>query len=312
MARLVNGTVASNTYDVVIVSEVAVPSVASLYASRIEGVPKILDALEMAFYQDAYYGQKHPVKRLRNGLTWFKYREFTRDMLQQSDACTVPSREEKYNLEKLTSVNYPVEVIPHCLDLDYYRASYGSVKPQSLAFTGSFSHYANLDAVSYFLKDIYPTIQKQNPKVNMKIIGDTNKVDINLLPIITSITFKGLLKDVRPEVACSWLSVVPLRVGAGRILKIIESMALGTPVVSTSKGAEGLDVTHGENILIADNPKEFAQATLSVLELPTLRKKLSMAGLRLVTERYSSEFMGMKFEELLKKVVPVEKVDAIS
>jgi len=308
MARLVDETAASDSYDLVIVSEVGAPSVTSLYASRISGVPKILDALEVAYYQDAYYGQKHPIKRLRNGLTWFKYRRFTRNMLQRSDACTVPSREEKYNLEKLKSVNYPVEVIPHCLDIDYYRDSYGPVKPQSLAFTGSFSHYANLDAVRYFLEDIYPTVQDQNPRVNMKIIGGTNQVDIDQLRIDKSITFTGLVRDVRPEVACSWLSVVPLRVGAGTRLKIIESMALGTPVISTSKGAEGLDVTHGENILIADDPKEFAQAVLSILESTTLREKLSVAGFRLVSEKYSSEFMGRKFEELIKKIISLDKM----
>ena len=104
--------------------------------------------------------------------------------------------------------------------------------------------------------------------------------------------------------ARSWLSVVPLRIGAGTRIKIIESLALGTPVVSTSKGAEGLEVDHGENILIADEPDEFARAVLNVLQNPGLRAKLSSEGRRLVFEKYSSEVMGRKFNSLLDKIVP--------
>jgi glycosyltransferase involved in cell wall biosynthesis len=312
MADLVNETIASDNYDLVIASEVGAPSTVSLYASRIVDVPTILDALEIALYIDAYQMQTQIIQRIRNGLTWFKYRRYTREVLQQSNACTVPSEQEKQNLEKLVPESYPIEVIPHSLDMDYYHDSYGPPEPQSLVFTGSFSYYANLDAVRYFLEEIYPDVKNKNPKVNLKIIGSTNGIDINQLPIDKSITFTGLLNDVRPEVACSWLSIVPLRVGAGTRLKIIESMALGTPVISTSKGAEGLDVKHGENIIIADDPIEFVQAVLSVLESPSLRKKLSEGGLRLVSEKYSSEFMGRKFEDLLKRIVPRQMLDVAS
>jgi len=309
MADLVKDTVTSGTYDLIVASEVGAPSIASLYASRVAGIPIILDALEIAYYKDAYKRQTQLIHWLRHGLTWYKYRKFTREVLQQSNACTVPSEQEKQNLEELIPDNYPIEVIPHCLDIDYYQYdSYGPSEPQSLVFTGSFSHYANLDAVRYFLQEIYPDLKIKNPNVNLKIIGSTNDIDINQLPIDESVTFTGLLNDVRSEVACSWLSIVPLRIGAGTRLKIIESMALGTPVISTSKGAEGLDVKHGENILIADDPGEFVKAILSVLESSSLRLKLSEAGLRLVYEKYSSEFMGRKFEDLIKRIVHIPMV----
>ena len=312
MSRLVDETIASEHYDLVIASEVGAPSVASLYATRIAGIPKILDALEVSIYKDAYDSQIQPMKRLRSGLTWLKYQRFTREVLQDSNACTVPSEQEKRNLASLMAANYPIEVIPHCVDMDYYGGSYGSIQPQSLAFTGSFSHFANLDAVRYFLEEIYPKVRTLNPKASMKIIGRTNQVDTNELTVDQSITFTGLLKDVRPEVARSWLSVVPLRIGAGTRLKIIESMALGTPVVSTSKGAEGLELNHGENILIADDPAEFAQAVLRILESPSLREKLSIAGLQLVAEKYSSEVMGRKFDALLSKLFHVNGKKALS
>ena len=96
---------------------------------------------------------------------------------------------------------------------------------------------------------------------------------------------------------------MPLRYGAGTRLKIIESMALGTPVVSTSKGAEGLEVTHEENILIADEPEEFARNIIEVLNNPKLHDELSRSGRELVWARYSADAMGKKFNSLLSRIV---------
>jgi len=309
MEILIDKTVNSNTYDLVLTSEVGAPSISSLYATRIIGLPKILDALEIGLYSDFYINQPHFIKRIRGGLTWLKYRKFTQEILKKSNACTVPSNHEKENLEKIAPSNFPIEIIPHCLDIDYYEGSFGTVRPQSLVFTGSFSYHANYDAVRFFLENIYPYICEQVPAVKMKVVGAASQNDVDRLPINKNILFTGLLKDVRPEIAQSWLSIVPLRIGAGTRLKIIESMALGTPVVSTSKGAEGLDVNHGENILIADDPKDFARAVVAVLNSPSLRKKLSLAGRQLVVEKYSAECMGKKFESLLTRVVSNKTTD---
>jgi glycosyltransferase involved in cell wall biosynthesis len=117
----------------------------------------------------------------------------------------------------------------------------------------------------------------------------------------------GLVSDVRPEVQSAGVSVVPLRHGSGTRLKIIESMALGTPVVSTSKGAEGLDVTHGENILLADDPIEFARCVAQVITDPQLRGRLSSNARQLVENRYDRNMVGHRFEELLRDVVERSK-----
>jgi glycosyltransferase involved in cell wall biosynthesis len=303
MAQLVEDRVRSNAYDVVVASEVGAPALVSLLACRVGGVPKVLDALEVALAKDAYKGSTSPLHRLRRGLTWFKLRRFSKEMLLQAEACTVPSQQEKQNLLEIVPTHSLIEVIPHSLDLTYYTGSFGSPKPKSLIFTGSFTYHANLDAARYFLEEIFPRIRTGSPDVSMQIAGSTDGADLNTWPVDDSITFTGFLKDVRPSVARSWLSVVPLRVGAGTRLKIIESMALGTPVVSTSKGAEGLEVIHGENVLIADEPEQFAQAVIELVQNPELREKLSIAGLRLVTDRYGSEVMGRDFDALLDRVV---------
>jgi glycosyltransferase involved in cell wall biosynthesis len=302
MAALIDEAVKSEKYDVVIASEGNAPSIASLYATKIKGIPKILDAIEIALYMDAYAGQNQPFMRLRRGLTWLKYRRFVKDLLRNSDACTVPSLQEKINFESFAPKNYHIEVIPHSLEINQYKGNFGPIDSQSLVFTGSFSYHANLDAVRFFLQKIFPKIQSHNQGVKLKVIGNTSKVDLNQFPPDENITFTGFIDDVRPEIARSQLSIVPLRLGSGTRLKIIESMALGTPVVSTSKGAEGLAVTHGKNILIADDPLEFSEAVLAVMGSQDLRKRLSEAGLKLVSDKYNSENMGKKFNALLKFV----------
>lgn len=302
MTDLIDKTMSTNAFDVVVASEVNAPSMVSLLASRIKGVPKVLDAIEVGLAKDAYQKQSSPLLRLRQGLTWLKLKHFTREVLRQATLCTVPSHQEKQNLLEIMPQHPSIEIVPHPLDLTLYTSSFGVPQPNLLVFTGSFTYNANRDAAFFFLEAIYPQIRHKLPEVNMQIVGNTGGVPLETWPIDDSIRFTGLLHDVRPAVTQSWVSVVPLRIGAGTRLKIVESMALGTPVVSTSKGAEGLEVVHGENILIADDPGEFAHCVTAVLQNPDLRNKLSMAGRQLVQEKYSSEIVGEKLNSLLGRI----------
>jgi glycosyltransferase involved in cell wall biosynthesis len=116
------------------------------------------------------------------------------------------------------------------------------------------------------------------------------------------VQYTGYLTDIRPVVAQSWMSVVPLRKGGGTRLKILEAMALGTPVLATTKGADGLDVTDGENILLADDPQRFAQQAMRLLRSPELRTRLAIAGRRLVMSKYDWRVVGPRFNVLVDNV----------
>ncbi|HBY93619.1 MAG TPA: hypothetical protein DEP84_06555 [Chloroflexi bacterium] len=304
MAKLVEERTRACSYDVIVASEVTAPSVVSLLASKVAGMPKVLDALEVGLMKDAYSSQTSPIRRVRHGLTWFKLRQFTKGLVEQASLCTVPSYEEKQNLLDIAPTRARIEVVPHCLDLAYYTGAFGVPEPRSLVFTGSFTYHANLDAARFFLEDIYPHIKARVTDASLKIVGSTDGVALDAWPKDATVTFTGLLRDVRPTIAQSWLSVAPLRVGSGTRLKIIESMALGTPVVSTSKGAEGLEVTHGENILIADDPGLFARAVVDVLRDPALHARLSAGGRALVSAKYNAEVVGQQFARLLERYVP--------
>ena len=111
--------------------------------------------------------------------------------------------------------------------------------------------------------------------------------------------FTGFVEDIRPLIETAWLSIVPLGKGGGTRLKILESMAIGTPVISTSKGAEGLAITPEKDIIIADKPNVFAQQTLRLLKDPDRRKNLANNGLKLIEKIYNWDKIGLQFLEII-------------
>jgi polysaccharide biosynthesis protein PslH len=119
------------------------------------------------------------------------------------------------------------------------------------------------------------------------------------LPEIEGVIFTGYLDDVRPTIAQSWVSIVPLLAGGGTRVKILESLALNTPVVSTTKGAEGLDLVPGRDFLVADCPDDFAAAVLRLLEDVHLRNSLGRHGRQAVAAQYNWESIGQTFREFI-------------
>jgi glycosyltransferase involved in cell wall biosynthesis len=139
--------------------------------------------------------------------------------------------------------------------------------------------------------------------VSLAITGSTVGADLGGLNLDDSVHLTGYVPDVRIPVAEATVCVVPIRQGGGTRLKILEAMALGTPVVATSKGAEGLEVIDGEHLLLADTPQAFADATLRLLGDPALRARLVASARRLVEARYDWAQIGQRFVRLVEETV---------
>jgi glycosyltransferase involved in cell wall biosynthesis len=206
-------------------------------------------------------------------------------------------------LRRVAPTYNTVEVIPNAVDLPRYNGEFGAPRPNSLVFCGALTYRANYDAVQFYLTDIDPLIAASVPERELQVTGSTAGVSLAALPPRAGVSFTGYVDDIRPVVAQSWASIVPLRQGGGTRLKILESLALGTPVVSTSKGAEGLDVNDGENILLADEPREFAAKLTHLLQSPGLRHKLAAAGRDLVASRYDWRVTGARLCALVDELV---------
>ena len=282
---------------------IALTFVTAPYALAVHDVPRIVDIdnLMSPMLKQAYRQAQDPLGRLRSWLAYWKFRRYETWLYRQFDLGLVVSDRDRLAAVDLMGLQTSqVGVVPNGVDTSFNQPLSAEPKPDTLVFNGALTYAANYDAMDYFLGEIFPLIRAQVPETRLTITGATTGVPLAALPANSHVTFSGYLKDIRPEVSGSWVCVVPLRVGGGTRLKILEAMALGTPVVSTSKGAEGLDIETGKHLLIGNTPSEFAAQTVRVLREPGLRKSLCTQAAQLVKDRYDWANIGRHFCELVE------------
>jgi glycosyltransferase involved in cell wall biosynthesis len=275
---------------------------AAPYARLITGVPRVLEELELTYMLEQYTRQTRALDRMRFWLTWMKHRRYITRLLAAFDACTVVSTQELRYAQQLAPAKMPLAVIPNGADVDGCAGPWGKPQPDTLIYPGALSFDANHHAMTHFLGDIFPLIRSARPNTRLRITGKAEPEQQKSLPATDGVEFTGFVPDVRPVVAGSWAEVVPLRKGGGTRLKILEALALGTPIVSTSKGVEGLELEHGKHLFVADSVDDFAAATLLLLDQPELRKTLVKAGQQVVRERYDWRVIGQGLNDLLYAV----------
>ncbi len=175
----------------------------------------------------------------------------------------------------LNSTRVKIEIVPNGVDCQLNRPRLATPIPGRLVYSGALTYSANYDAMDYFLKEIYPLIRRKMPIVSLVITGSIDGVAIEQLALDESVRLTGYVDDIRLEIASAMALVAPLRVGGGSRLKILEAMALGTSIIATAKGVEGLAVSDENDLLIADDPAVFAEQTVRLLEHEDLRIKLT-------------------------------------
>lgn len=193
-----------------------------------------------------------------------------------------------------------VHAVPTGVDVDYFRPPAQPELVSDLIFLGSMDWIPNIDGVQWFVREVLPLIRKHRPDCSFAIVGRKPAPGVRrLMQHDTRLVVTATVADVRPHLWGSAVAIVPLRIGGGTRLKIYESMAARVPVVSTTVGAEGLDVRDGENILIADSAPDFAACCLALLEDAGARRRLVSAAWEMVDACYSWEVVSRRFEELL-------------
>ena len=212
---------------------------------------------------------------------------------------TVCSDREKAALDP-RAPTADIRVVPNGVDVESFSdgalaalhpAPVGSAGGTVVLFVGSMDYHANSDAVLWFVQQIWPTLKKRRPDARFVVAGRNPPPQISALAS-SDITITGTVEDVRPWYRCATVVVVPIRTGSGTRLKILEAMAVGVPVVSTRAGAEGILVTDGSNIILADDEKSMAQSLDQVITLPELRQQLRERGRQLVCDRYDWSISG--------------------
>jgi glycosyltransferase involved in cell wall biosynthesis len=221
-------------------------------------------------------------------------------VLPKFAVCTVVSSTEAINVRHAAPQYDRLAVVPNAVDVSEYAGEFGPVEPDTMVFTGSATYAPNLDAARFLVDSVLPLVAEQAPTAQLRITGHIPRDAQRLLAQRPGVVLTGHVPDIRPVVARSAVSVAPIRSGGGTRLKILEAMALGTPVVATLKGAEGLDVRDGHNILLADDAQSFAAAVLHVMRTPTVRAQLAVRGRELVASRYDWTVIGSGLRGLVE------------
>jgi glycosyltransferase involved in cell wall biosynthesis len=280
METMISNAVASRKFDLILASQLTMAS----YFPVFGGVPAIFEELELGLLMDQAFRGGNWMRRLRSQLTWFKLRQFLLRLLESYAACTVVSEQERQIFtEKLPSQAQKVEVLPNCISLDDFKGVHVDHNHCRIIYAGSFRYKPNYQAMQWFIGRVFPLVLQQIPEVELIITGDHANLP---LPSLEHVKLAGYVDDIKSLVASCDVSLAPLWSGGGTRLKILEAMALGTPVVATAKGAEGLLVQHGRHLLIADEPEKFAEHVVQLLKNKDLRNQLSENALQLVKEHY--------------------------
>lgn len=245
---------------------------------------------------------RNPIERVRSWLSWRKARLYEARLFAQFDLITMVSKQD-WAASRALIADRPerVKLVPNGVDVHWNRPSPRQSLATGLVYNGSLTYQANLEAVDFFLAEIYPTIKEKVPEVSLSITGSIEKVETGRYAEDSSIILTGNVPDVRPIVSGAGAVVAPILSGGGTRLKILEAMALGTPVVATSRAAEGLDVTDGGDILMADDPAVFANRTVQVLNDRALARTIARNARQLVEDRYDWERIGRDFACLVER-----------
>ena len=232
---------------------------------------------------------KNPVKKL---IYWTQAKAFSRcerESCGEFSAATCVSANDQELLNR-SCPQLPVHVIANGVDLDLYQVSEVIEEPETLIFTGSMDWYPNEDAVTFFLKSILPHVRQSYPNVRMLVVGQhpTDKLRqmVELANTNSEVIITGRVDDVKPYINRASVYVVPLRIGGGTRLKILEALALRKAVVSTTIGAEGLNLVDQQEIVLADQPDQFARAVIELLDDAQRRRSLGEKGRERVEKNY--------------------------
>lgn len=217
-------------------------------------------------------------------------------LVGQYDALIAVSEEDALTLRGDYGAS-AVSVVPNPVDTERLKPG-GEGEAGLVVFSGAMDYAPNDDGMKYFLREIWPKIAGRNPAARLVIVGrGPSRTLRGLAARANNVTVTGWVAEVLPYLSRAAVIVVPLRMGGGSRLKILEAMALGKPIVSTSVGAEGLRVRAGQHLLIADDAAQFAEQTVALLECPERRASLARQGRELVENQYSLPFCARRLEE---------------
>jgi glycosyltransferase involved in cell wall biosynthesis len=252
-------------------------------------IPTVLSAhnVEAQIWERYYLTEINPAKKAYIYLQWQKLLRYEAKAACLYTSVSTVSEPDKEQFVKQYGCKQ-VTVVPNGVDEQYFAPEHIELQHDTMVFTGSMDWRPNQDGVRYFIEEVFPLIRQKRAAATFTVVGRKPPFWLQELAEHTDgVTVTGTVDDVRPYIARSVLYVVPLRVGGGSRLKILEAFSMNKTVLSTTVGAEGLDIDDGKNILLRDTPQAMAETACEILSDPVRFIAMGQAGRELILQSYT-------------------------
>lgn len=264
-------------------------------------LPIIVDSVDLHYLRELRMSEYEPGRRSREQALATRARELA--VYRKADAViTVTEIEKDILTAELPGLE--IAVVPCIIPLNGGGGATDAADriPGTLLFVGGFGHAPNVDAVVHFCRDVLPLIHRVLPSVSVWIVGDSPPQEVRALATLNGVEVTGHVRDLDPYLRKAWISIAPLRYGAGIKGKVSEAMAAGVPVVTTTIGAEGMRLQHRVTALIADSPEAFADAVVELSRDVTLRATIARNALEHARRSYAPSVSEDRLARLLESV----------
>lgn len=301
MKRYVDQVLRDTAFDLVFVH---CSSVAQ-YVENVADIPKILDFGDMDSQKWLEYSKFKPFPwSLGYRLEGWKLERAEKALARKFDYCSCTTKAE---LETLNGYNTgsPATWFPNGVDHAFFHPSPESYEPDTVCFIGRMDYYPNQECMFDFCDNTLPLIKQKCPNAKLTIIGANPSQKVKDLARIPGVTVTGSVADVRPYVWRSAVNVAPLNIARGTQNKILESLAMGVPVVASRQAAGGIDAVAGEHFLVADSPQEYADAIVGLLENNEQRDQFSKAGRERMVSNHDWQASMRRLDQLIEDCMAI-------
>ncbi len=273
-------------------------------------IPAVLDEhnIDYEVFQRMCETERSILRRRFHGLEYRRFRRFEERAWTQVAGCAVTS-EREMPIIRAAAPATAVGVVPNGVDLAYHSPSGVPTEPRTLVFNGTLDYRPNVDAAYHLVDEIWPLVLERCPDAELTIVGRAPDAERRRLQR-HGVVVTGEVPDIRPYLERAAVVGVPVRMGGGTRLKVVEGLALGKAMVSTTLGCEGVGVRDGEHLLIGDGAAAFAARVLDLFADTDRRAALGAAGRRLAEDRYSWDLAGERLESLHRSLCPARAATA--
>lgn len=276
------------------------------FADGIRGLPIVYDAVDsisLLFDQTRRHGPRLR-DRVMARLDWKRTEQFEATMLDRFARVLVAAAADAEHVARLAgaSARRPV-ILPHPVDLAYFRPAPDSREAATLVFSGKMSYHANIAAARFLVRDVMPIVWSHRPDVRVSIVGQAPDRSVRALARDARVVVTGRVPDLRPFLTRASLAICPMLYGTGLQNKILEAMATATPVVASARAARALMAVPGRDLAVAETPHEFSEQVLTLLASKEQRESLGARGRAYVDAHHAGTVLATELEATYRQAV---------